>query len=224
MGNLSAIAFAVRQALAAQGHQLSAGHAQQLVSAALGHNNLASYQSSGDDSGLDEAHDIVIDTERLEKRAAELGHGETELAEPIFEVLQSRYADATIHRNLESYLIALQEFVDERAPLDDAVNSQTSMTNGTFPEADLELPLWNDFDAESSDDIHAEFSGLVTVSQDEDRVYWGHEVEIDATLGVERFGRMLFGARDFSVQRAQLRWMGEGSDTEAQDTEVEAGG
>lgn len=223
MVNLSAIAFAVRQALVAEGHQLSAGHAQQLVSAALGHNNLASYQSAGDDPGLDEAQDIVIDTERLEKRAAELGHAKAELAEPIFEVLQARYGDATVYRNLESYLIALQEFVDEQAPLDDAVNSQTSMTNGTFPEADLELPLWNDFDAESSDDIHAEFSGLVTVSQDEDRVYWGHEVEVDAILDVERFGRMLFGARQFSVERAQLRWMGEGSNTEEQDAEVEVG-
>jgi hypothetical protein len=214
MVNLSAIAFAVRQALAAQGHQLSAGHAQQLVSAALGHNNLASYQSSGDDPGLDEAHDIVIDTERLGKRAADLGHVEVELAKPIFEVLRARYDDATVYRNLESYLIALQEFVDVQAPLNDAVNSEVAMTNGTLPMANLEMPLWNDFDAESSDDIHAEFSGLVTVSQDEDRVYWGHEVEVDAILDVERFGRMLFGARQLTVGRAQLRWMGEGSDTE----------
>lgn len=223
MVNLSALAFAVRSSLAAKGHQLSAGHTQQLVSAALGHNNLASYQLSGDDPGLDEAHDIVIDIERLQKRVEELGHGEVELAEPIIVTLHARYANATVHRNLESYLIALQEFVDEQAPLDDAVNSQTSMTNGTFPEADLELPLWHDFDAESSADICTEFSGVVTVSQDEDRVYWGHEVEVDAILEVERFGRMLFGARRFSVQRAQLRWMGEGSDTEAQDAEAEAG-
>ncbi|NJN00793.1 MAG: hypothetical protein HC793_04270 [Aquincola sp.] len=142
---------------------------------------------------MDEAHDIVIDAERLSKRAADLGHAEVELADAIFEALQARCEEATVYRNLESYLIALQEFVDERAPLDDAVNSQTSMTNGTFPEADLELPLWNDFDVESSEDIRAEFSGLVTVSRDEDRIYWGHEVEVDAILDVERFGRMLFG-------------------------------
>lgn len=52
MSHLSALVFAVRQALSAQGQALSTGHAQQLAAAALGHNNLASYQASNDEAGL----------------------------------------------------------------------------------------------------------------------------------------------------------------------------
>lgn len=219
MVNLSAIAFAVRQALASDGYLLSTGHAQQLVAAALGHNNLASYQSSGDEPGLEDAHDMAIDSERLERRAAELGHAEVELRNPIVEAVQARHADATVHRDLEAYLIDLQEYVDDRVVENDAVNSEVAMTNGTFPMADLVLPLWNDFDIETGDDISVGFSGLVTVTQDDERVYWGHEVEVEATLYVERFGRVLFGKRQLTVERAQLRWMGEQSNPADQDLE-----
>ncbi len=222
MVNLSAIAFAVRQALAADGHQLSTGHAQQLVAAALGHNNLASYQSSGDDPGLDEAHDIAIDSERLEKRAAELGHADAEIRTSIVEALQARHVGASVHRDIETYLIDLQEFVDDRVVQNDTVNSEVAMTNGTFPMADLELPVWSDFDLETRDDINVEFSGLVTVTQDDERVYWGHEVEVDATLYVERFGRVLFGKRQLTVERAQLRWNGEPTNSADQESDLES--
>ena len=213
MVNLSALAFAVRQALAAQGYQLSIGHTQQLVAAALGHDNLASYQSSGDDRELHDASDIVIDSERLKRRASELGHVGAEFAGPLAEAVSQRIGDAVVHGDVESYLIALQEFVDERATLDDAVNSEVAMTNGTFPIAELELPLWHAFDTGSAEDIDVALSGLVTVTQDEERVYWGHEVEVDASLHVERWGRMLFGGPRLRVQRAKLRWMGESSDS-----------
>lgn len=223
--NLSSIAFAVRRALAVDGYQLSIGHAQQLVAAALGHNNLASYQSSGDDRGLDEAHEIAIDSERLEQRAADLGHAEAELRNPIVEALQARLVDAkNVHRDIEAYLIGLQEFVDDRVVQNDAVNSEVAMTNGTFPMADLELPLWNDFDIETRDDINVEFGGLVTVTQDDERAYWGHEVEVDATLYVERFGRVLFGKGQLTVERAQLRWMGEPSSSADPDSNLESVG
>lgn len=224
MVNLSAIAFAVRQALAVNGHHLSTGHAQQLVAAALGHNNLASYQSSGDDLGFDEARDIAIDSERLEKRAAELGHAEAELRTRIVEAIQARHVEASVHRDIETYLIDLQEFVDDRVVQNDTVNSEVAMTNGTFPIADLELPLWSDFDLETKDDINVELSGLVTVTQDDERVYWGHEVEVDATLYVERFGRVLFGKRQLTVERAQLRWNGEPTRPANQELDLESEG
>jgi hypothetical protein len=221
MVNLSAIAFAVRRALTAQGAHMSAGHAHQLVAAALGHNSLASYQIARDDPGLEEAHDIVIDAQRLEMRAKELGHVEVDIAGPIFRAISARHIDATVHRELNSYLAELQEFVDERAPLDEAVNSEVACTNGWMPTANIELPLWDDFDAEDSHDIHVELSGLVTVEQDHDRVFYGDEVEVDATLDVERFGRMLFGARHFGVQRARLRWLGEPTSGDIKSTEAD---
>jgi len=124
---------------------------------------IASYQTSGEEPGLDEAQDIVIDTERLEQRATELGHDAALSREAIIEALHAPRKCCN--------LIALREFVDKQAQLNDEVNFQVAMTNATFPMADLELPLWREFDVESTDDISVEFRGLVTVAQDDERIY-----------------------------------------------------
>lgn len=209
MAHLSAIAFAVRQAVSAHGISLSTGHAQQLVAAALGHNNLASYQASGDDAGLPEASDIVLDPERLRVRATELGHDGSAFAQALISALQACFPDAELYDDHEAWLMDVQDHFERAIVDEDSVNSQVAMTNGTFPRTDVELPWWDTLDEYDSDDLSVDFEGLVTVKQDEDRVYWGHEIEVRATLTVERFGRRLFGCRRVDVEHAKLRWLGE---------------
>lgn len=209
MAHLSAIAFAVRQAVSAQGISLSTGHAQQLVAAALGHNNLASYQASGDDAGLPEASDIVLDPERLRARATELGHDGSAFAQALISALQGRFPDAELYDDREAWLMDVQDHFERAIVDEDSVNSQVAMTNGTFPRTDVELPWWDTLDEYDGDDLSLDFEGLVTVNQDEDRAYWGHEIEVRATLTVERFGRRLFGCRRVDVEHAKLRWLGE---------------
>lgn len=209
MVNLSVIAFAVRKELSARGISLSIGHTQQLVAAALGHNNLASYQASRDDIGLPEASDIVLDLERLVARAGELGHDDKMLAQALKTVLIKRFPDAELYEEQEDWLMAVQDHFELAIVNDNSVNSEVAMTNGTFPRTDVELIWWNNLNDFESDDLTMDFNGLVTVDQDQDRVYWGHEIEVRATLTVERFGRRLFGRRLIEVEHAKLRWLGE---------------
>lgn len=212
MAHLSTIAFAVRQAVSAHGISLSTGHAQQLVAAAFGHNNLASYQASGDDAGLPEASDIALDPERLQARATELGHDFSAIADALTTALQARFPGAELYDDHEAWLIDVQDHFERAIVDEDSVNSQVAMTNGTFPRTDVELPWWDTLDEYDGEDLSMDFEGLVSVDQDEDRVYWGHEIEVRATLTVERFGRRLFGRRHLEVERAKLRWLGEPSE------------
>lgn len=212
MGNLSALAYAVRQALLARGQKLSIGHVQQLVAAAFGHNNLASYQASSEDGRLHLARHIVADVDMLRERADDLQVPADTSHAALLTALAERFPQASIHRDLDDYLIELQERAERDIVNDDTVNSEVAMTNGTFPRADFELPFWGTMDPEGTDDLHADFEVLVVVDQDEDRIYWGHEVEVSGSLSVERLGRRLFGRRHVDVTRAKLRWMGESSE------------
>lgn len=209
MRHLSAIAFAVRHALSARGISLSTGHAQQLAVAALGHNNLASYQVSGDDSRLQAATDIVIDQERLHARANKFGRDGDTFALALAVVLKERFPDADIYNDHDAWLTDVQSDFERAIVVDDSVNSEVAMTNGTFPRADVELPWWETLDEEYDDALRYDFEGLVKVNQDEERTYWGHEIDVRATLTVERFGRRLFGTRRIGVDYAKLRWLGE---------------
>ena len=69
------------------------------------------------------------------------------------------------------------------------VESEVAMSTGTFPWIDIELPWSEKLDEYDGDEIE----GLVTVEQDDDRAYHGQEIEVRATLTLERFGRRLFG-------------------------------
>lgn len=212
MGNLSALAFSVRQALSAEGQKLSTGHAQQLLAAAMGHNNLASFQASGEDQRLPLARHIVADLDRIEERANELGVPTDAVHKAVLAALAARFPRASIHRDLEGYVIELQDSVQRDIANDENVNSEVAMTNGTFPRTDFELPFWETLEPDSSDDLEAKFEVLVVVDQDEDRVYWGHKIEVSGSITVERLGRRLFGARDVAVTRAKLRWFDEPSE------------
>lgn len=222
MSHLSAIAFAVRQAFSARGISISNGHVQQLAAAALGHNNLASYQASGDDARLPEAADIVLDPERLQLRATTLGHDGSAFAQVLMVALQERFPAAGLYDDHETWLTEVQRHFEREIVNDGWVNSEVSMTNGTFPRVDIELPWWDTLGEYDGDDLSFDFEGLVTVDQDEDRVYYGHEIDVRATLTVERFGRRLFGRRRVDVEHAHLRWLG-GQDEEPEDAPNESG-
>lgn len=209
MAQLSAVAFAVRNTISAQGISLSTGHAQQLVAAALGHNNLASYQASSDDIGLSKAVDIVLDSHRLQQRATELGHDPRVFARALTTALQSSFPDADIYDNHEAWLMDVQGHFELAIVNEESVSSEVAMTNGTFPRIDIDLPWWDTLDEHDGDTLTLDFDGLVTVDQDEERVYWGDEIDVRVTLTVESFGRRLFGHRRVDVEHAKLRWLGE---------------
>lgn len=210
MEHFSAITFAVRQALSAQGVSLPTGHAQQIIAAAFGHNNLASYQASGEDDALPEAEAIVLDIALLDARAAELGRDARAFAEALTTALQERFPNLDVHSGHASLVEEWNAHFEDAIVNDERVISQTAMTNGTFPQADdIQLPWWDGFAPFDGDDLTFQHDGLVTVDQDEDRVNWGDEIDVRAQLTVQRLGRRLFGRCQIQVEWAKLRWLGE---------------
>jgi hypothetical protein len=211
MAHLSALVFAVRQALSAQGNFLSTGHAQQLAAAALGHNNLASYQASGDEAGLSLASYIVFDPMLLHDRASQLGHDSDVFALALSVALKERFPAAGVYEDPDDWMTEVQSHFELAIVNDDRVESEVAMTNGTFPRINLELPWWETLEEYQGDDLSTEIEGVVMVDQDEDRAYYGHEIDVRATLTVQRFGRRLFGDCRLDVEQANLRWLGEPS-------------
>ena len=213
MEHLSAIAFAARKSLAERGISLSAGHSQQLAAAALGHNNLASYQASGDDDGLAKASDIALDRERLQARADALGHDPDAFEGALKATLEARFPEAKVYGQEDDWLADTQLRFELAIVDDDRVNSQVAMTNGTFPRTDVELPWWGQLDEfDGEEDLAMDFDGLVSVDQDPDRVSWGEDIDVRGMLTVERFGRRLFGRRRVQIEHASLRWFGESNE------------
>lgn len=213
MEHLSTITFAVRKALSAQGESIPTGHTQQLVAAALGHNNLASYQASGEDAALPETEAIAFDDVLLAARAAELGHDGSVLASVLKKVLQELFPDLEVHKSGSSLVDEWHQHCENFILNDDHVISQTAMTNGTFPQAeDIQLPWWEGF-GPNDGDLTYQHDGLVTVDQDEDRVYYGDEIDVRAQITVERHGRRMFGGCQVDVEWAKLRWFGESNES-----------
>lgn len=211
MEHLSAITFAVRKALSAQGESLPTGHAQQLVAAAFGHNNLASYQALGEDAVLPEAEAIAFDHELLEARATELGRNGRTVARVLKTVLQELFPHLDVHDNTGSLVDEWYRLCERAIVNHEQVIAQTAMTNGTFPQAQgIQLPWWEGvgiFDG----DLTYQYEGVVTVDQDpdEDRVNWGDKIDVRAQITIERLSRRMFGGIQVDVEWAKLRWFGE---------------
>jgi len=202
MEHLSALAFEIRRFLATDGVKLSTGHAQQLLAAALGHNNLASYQASGDDDRLRFAIDIVIDEALLEERAGDLrcAAGKNLLVPAVQTALTLRFPLATLHFTLDDFQDQLQEYVEDR--FTDDPSAQVART--WLPWAETPLP-WKSIDPVGTSDLSGALDGWLVSGDDEDKRYSDHEVKVSGSVLVRRLGRRLFGARSVKLIHAQPR-------------------
>lgn len=208
--DLSALAFALHKSCAAQGIILPLGHAQQLVAASLGHKSLASYQAAEESPELTEAATVVLDVGLASDRVRELHvpaqvRTVIELVEQTFETLLPR---TTILTSQVTYMDSVQEYIESTVLNDEEVSSQTAMTNGWAREVYIPVE-WETYPSVPDDDpIQMHILGQVTMEQDPNRVYWGHEVKIEGDLFIARLGKRCFGPVQFRVTHAKLLWMG----------------
>lgn len=219
MADQSALAYALRKNCATHGIHFPISHAHQLIAAALGHGTLAALQASKDASELATAAFLIIDTVRLEERASDLGlpaNATQLLAEAVDAVLDEN-VPATVFSHVSSFVEALQAFVDDEGLKDDEVAGELAMTNGSLDEIYLPLYLEESLDLDDAEDISYEIDGHVSVDQDPDKAYWGHMVDVEATLTVIRLGKRLFAEADLHVTRAKLRWFNEAADAAEAD-------
>lgn len=208
--DLSALAYSVRKNFTTEGITIPLGHAQQLVAASVGYKSLAAYQAAAEVAALGDPAAVVLDVDLVSDRVHELqvpakADAAIELIRQTFEELMPR---AAILTSEVAYMDSVQEYVDSKVLNDDVVLSQTAMTNG-WPK-EVHMPVeWDIYPTLPDDDpIQMHISGQVTMEQDWDRTYWGHEVDVEGDLLIERLGKRCFGPVQFRVTRAKLLWMG----------------
>lgn len=215
--DLSTLAYAARVECTAVGHPIKLGHAQELLAAAVGFRTFASLQAAVQTP--DYIGHVLLDERRLASRATELGYADSGWAEPILKALKKHLPAGHVHGTQDSLLNALYTFVDDRTVNDPEVISQTAMTNGWLGEVYMPLYLeghdpfdevstsFDPFD-QAEDDFSFDITGHVAMDQDPDKPYWGHKVNVEATLTFSRLGGCLFTAPELRVINAKLQWGG----------------
>lgn len=126
----------------------------------------------------------------------------------------------SVHRHWDDLVVALQEEVHDEIGRDPDVNSQMAMTNASLSTVDVYLEDLEDFDLDGAEAIEKRLAGQVLMRQDEERVFYGTEIDVEASLYVPRCGKRLFGTPDVHVTLARLRWMNEAPATLAQEPYV----
>lgn len=209
MPSLSSLAHALRVQSQASATPIVLGHAQQLIAAALGYNTLAAYQASPEESPLDGARHFVLDLDLAHQRAGELGVAVSE--EQLDALLGSVFAGQLPHARFHRSESALEDYIRDRldhlARNDDEATGQMAMTNHNGI-GEVYLP----FDLSLADlpppgeATEIEVLGHIGMDQDLERPYSGHIIDIEASVSVERTGRVSIAEPDITVIEAKLNY------------------
>lgn len=208
---ISALAYALRVGSRSLPQPFSHGHAQQLIAAALGHNSLASYQTSQEElPDLTGTKHVVVDTDLLQSRLHELGyaHDVGTIFSLLTESLKAVLPGVMTHRSTSAFEDFLRQFIDDAVSNDTDVANYITISNGSPDEFYLpfELP-WDELPLGELTEFQLE--GHVGLAQDLDRPYNGHKVTFEASLLLRRMGRVCLGQPEVTVTDAQLRYYGD---------------
>lgn len=207
---ISDLAHSVRKNSASVAAPVQLGHAQQLIVAALGYKSLAAYQAAQvaalEAQDLSNVHHVVLDYDKLDQRASELGAAPTpsQLHELIDSAFKERAPHTHIHVSHAGFDNYLREHVDQVVIEDDDVNNE--MANANYDGID---EVYFDFDFESESvpvgsSLEIDLDGHVGLGIDTERPYAGHKVNVEGFLAVERLGSQCFGSVDCQVTKAEL--------------------
>jgi len=207
---ISDLAHSVRKNSASVAAPVQLGRAQQLIVAALGYKSLAAYQAAQvaalEAQDLSNVHHVVLDYDKLDQRASELGAAPTpsQLHELIDSAFKERAPHTHIHVSHAGFDNYLREHVDQVVIEDDDVNSE--MANANYDGID---EVYFDFEVESESvpvgsSLEIDLDGHVGLGIDTERPYAGHKVNVEGFLAVERLGSQCFGSVDCQVTKAEL--------------------
>lgn len=196
--DISGIAFAIRSDSAQSPHPIKLSHAQQCVAAALGYKSLAALQASGDDGlPLDRDCHIVLDANALTQRGRELGLllEEKNLLALVATAFGKKLQGIGIHMSLGAFDDALRVATQNDVLNDVTVAGEIAVTNNDGID-EIYLPFSVDWDAipDNGDPLEVSFAGHVSVGIDNERPYWGHRIDVEASLWVSRPGRAVWAA------------------------------
>ncbi|WP_126223540.1 hypothetical protein [Burkholderia ambifaria] len=209
MPSLSSLAHALRVQSQASATPLVLGHAQQLIAAALGYNTLAAYQASPEESPLEGARHFVLDLDLAHQRAGELGVAVSE--EQLDALLGSVFAGQLPHARFHRSESALEDYIRDR--LDhlvtndgEAVGQMEMANHNGIGEVYLPFDLSLADLPPPGEATEIEVLGHIGMDQDLERPYSGHIIDIEASVSVERTGRVSIAEPDITVIEAKLNY------------------
>ncbi|MBU9552886.1 hypothetical protein [Burkholderia multivorans] len=209
MSSISSLAYALRVQNQSNATPIILGHAQQLIAAALGYKTLAAYQASPDEAALDDARHFVLDLDLAHQRAGELGVAVSE--EQLDALLGSAFAGQLPHARFHQSESALEDYIRDRLEQlvknDSGAASQIAMTNHNgIGEVYLPFDLSLADLPPAGEVTEIEVLGHIGMELDTERPYSGHIIDIEASVSVERTGRVSIAEPDITVLEAKLNY------------------
>lgn len=205
--DISGIAFALRSDTAQSPHPLKLSHAQQCIAAALGYKSLAALQAS-DDPGqaMDRETHILLDAQALAQRRQELGLDlmDEELLALVHAAFGKRLIGIAVHASHDAFENALRDSVQLEVSNNESVVGEMTVTNNDGIR-EIYLPFDIEWDQvpDNCDPVEFPFDGHVTMEIDKERPYWGHRIDVKASVWVSRPGRAIW-ASVCKVESAKL--------------------
>ncbi|KVU92828.1 hypothetical protein WK75_02295 [Burkholderia ubonensis] len=148
-----------------------------------------------------------MDVDRVSKRAIELGIGTSgDLVNRMIRAsIEKVIPDARLHKSESAFDDYIRSKLDDIALNDPDTSSQMAMTNGDgVDEVYLPFELSDSEPPSPGESFEIEVDGHISMSQDIDRPYSGHKIEIEATVIVERTGRQSYAEPDITIDQARL--------------------
>jgi uncharacterized protein YozE (UPF0346 family) len=205
--DISGIAYAIRSDSAQSPHPIKLSHAQQCVAASLGHKSLASLQASGDaGQAMDRETHVLLDAQALADRRQELAlrFKDEELLALVHSAFGKRLVGIAIHTSHDAFENALRDTVQSEVLNDSAVVGEMTVTNNDGIR-EIYLPFNVEWDSipDNGDPVEFPFEGHVTMEIDKERPYWGHPIDVKASIWVSHPGRAIW-ATSCKVESAKL--------------------
>lgn len=205
--DVSGIAYAIRSDSAQSPHPIKLSHAQQCVAAALGHKSLASLQASTDaGQPMDQETYILLDAQALAERSRALALDQTDedLLALVHASFGKRLVGIAIHDSHSAFEEALRRSVQDKVLNDSGVVGQMTITNNDGIR-EIYLPFDIDWDQipDNGDPVEFECEGHVAMEIDKERPYWGHRIDVRASVWVSHPGRAIW-ASTCTVNSAKL--------------------
>lgn len=205
--DISGIAYAIRSDNAQSPHPIKLSHAQQCVAAALGYKSLASLQAS-EDAGqpMDRETHVLLNAQALVERRQELALDikDEELLALVHSAFGKRLVGIAIHTSHDAFENALRDSVQSEVLNDSAVVAEMTVTNNDgIREIYLTFDIEWDSIPDNGDPVEFPLDGHITMEIDKERPYWGHRIDVKASVGVSHPGRAIW-ATSCKIESAKL--------------------
>lgn len=207
---ITELAHSLRKNTAGSAVPIPLSRGQQLVSAALGHKSLASFQAAQEaerePQSLDGLAHVVPDYDLLSTRAQELGLAlpAARLRVLIDAAFRERVPSTRVHSSFGAMAGSFQDEMQAAVIADDDVNS--AMANANYDGID-EVYLEEELDPDQAtvdEPLTVIIAGQVNLGIDTERPYSGHQVQFEVAVTLARCGLCCFEDLEIEVLSASL--------------------